>query len=142
MDQSLKAKSRRPVRFHEVMEMMKKIVNNHKGDTVQIKGAKKRKLHHFFHKKDYKHNPLEQLYYSEDVFTKKGCREFLAILKLLQKDGEKKNGTPIHLAEKKVMGKEIMEFESLLYEFEQNPDTLSPYLRDRFVALSFKEDLV
>lgn len=131
-------KKDKPVRFHELLELMKKIVKKHEKDTVSIKGLKKRDVHHFFHKKDYKHSPLEQIYYSEEIFTKRGCREFLAILKEMAKNGEKKHGNlPLSFDEKKSIMHEAHEFEHLLYLFEKNPDVDSPYLRDRYVALSF-----
>jgi hypothetical protein len=121
---------------------MERIVKSHSNDTVRFSSKKKRKLHHFFHKEDYKHNPLEQLFYSEDIFTKEGCREFVKILKMMQKKGVKKsNSTPLNIAERKQVGIEIRELENLLGAFEKNPDVLSPYLRDRYVALSFREDL-
>ncbi|MBN2112023.1 hypothetical protein JW707_02885 [Candidatus Woesearchaeota archaeon] len=132
----------RPVRFHEVMGVMKKIAKRHEKDTVKT-GEKEKKVHHFFHREKYVHSPLEQLYHSEDIFTKKGCRKFLAILKLMQEKGVKKEkGAALSSKEKKNLGKEIKEFETILYKFEKNPDTLSPYLRDRYVAISFLDETI
>lgn len=132
----------KPVRFHKVLELMESIVKSHTQDTVRFSSKKKRSLHHFFHKEDYKHSPLEQLFYSEDIFTKEGCMEFIQILKLMQKKGVKKaNLASLNINEKKKIGAEIMNLENLLSAFEKNPDMLSPYIRDRYVALSFKEDI-
>jgi hypothetical protein len=130
----------RPVRFHELMDLMKKIVKRHEENDVKT-GEKEKKVHHFFHRENYKHNALEQLYHSEDIFTKKGCRKFLAILKLMQEKGAKKHkGVALTQKERQRIGKEIKELETLLYKFEKNPDTKSPYLRDRYVALSFLDE--
>jgi len=132
-----KAKDKqRPIRFHKIYKFMRKLVRKYSNYNFPKKG--KKKLHLFFHRKDKTYNPLEKLFYSEKIYSKKGCHEFIGLLNRLKEKGFKKQTKKtLSKQEKETIDKEIKKMKILLKQFEKNPDKKSPYIRDRYLAENF-----
>lgn len=124
--------------FHRILRLMRRIVNNHSDDTININEA--RWLHHFFHKDNYIYNPLERLFYSEDIFRQHGIYEFIKILnKMSEKGVKKKTGKPLTKTQKNKIARESRQLIRLIDRFKENPNPKSEYIQDRIMAkLLFK----
>jgi hypothetical protein len=133
----------RPIRFEDILILMDKIVRNHRKHTILSKEKKYSVLEPYYDESlFYEYSALEKLYYSQDIFSIKGCYLFLEILKIMRKYGMNKlTRGLLSEKEKKRMDQEIKELTEILEEFKERPDCDSPYLRDRFIARGLKRDL-
>ena len=129
--------------YEKIVKKMDKIVYNHRNHTLMNNKKIYAQLDIYFDKGVYyEYSILEKFYYSEAIFTKKGCYYFIHILDLLKKYGMNKlTRGPLKNWEKEKIDKEIKELKEMVKFFNENQNFNSPYLRDRFAARDFEENL-